>query len=204
MLDFEKKYYSKDINFIAGCDEAGRGPIAGPVVCAAVIFPKDFTSNEINDSKQLSKKKREELFNFILEHALAYNIQIIDAKTIDEINILEASRLGMARAVKNLNHQVDLIITDYMKLYDFDVPVIDLVKGDAKAMCVAAASILAKVTRDNIMDELDKQYPNYHFAKTKGYPTKESIDAVMEFGPIEGVHRYSYKPVQKALEIKLF
>ena len=204
MLDFEKKYYSKDINFIAGCDEAGRGPIAGPVVCAAVIFPKDFTSNEINDSKQLSKKKREELFNFILEHALAYNIQIIDAKTIDEINILEASRLGMARAVKNLNHQVDLIITDYMKLYDFDVPVIDLVKGDAKAMCVAAASILAKVTRDNIMDELDKQYPNYHFAKTKGYPTKESIDAVMEFGPIEGVHRFSYKPVQKALEIKLF
>lgn len=204
MLDFEKKYYSKDINFIAGCDEAGRGPIAGPVVCAAVIFPKDFISNEINDSKQLSKKKREELFNFILEHALAYNIQIIDAKTIDEINILEASRLGMARAVKNLNHQVDLIITDYMKLYDFDVPVIDLVKGDAKAMCVAAASILAKVTRDNIMDELDKQYPNYHFAKTKGYPTKESIDAVMEFGPIEGVHRFSYKPVQKALEIKLF
>ncbi len=204
MLDFEKKYYSKDINFIAGCDEAGRGPIAGPVVCAAVIFPKDFISNEINDSKQLSKKKREELFNFILEHALAYNIQIIDAKTIDEINILEASRLGMAKAVKNLNHQVDLIITDYMKLYDFDVPVIDLVKGDAKAMCVAAASILAKVTRDNIMDELDKQYPNYHFAKTKGYPTKESIDAVMEFGPIEGVHRYSYKPVQKALEIKLF
>lgn len=204
MLDFEKKYYSKDINFIAGCDEAGRGPIAGPVVCAAVIFPKDFTSNEINDSKQLSKKKREELFSFILEHALAYNIQIIDAKTIDEINILEASRLGMARAVKNLNHQVDLIITDYMKLYDFDVPVIDLVKGDAKAMCVAAASILAKVTRDNIMDELDKQYPNYHFAKTKGYPTKESLDAVMEFGPIEGVHRYSYKPVQKALEIKLF
>ena len=204
MLDFEKKYYSKDINFIAGCDEAGRGPIAGPVVCAAVIFPKDFTSNEINDSKQLSKKKREELFNFILEHALAYNIQIIDAKTIDEINILEASRLGMTRAVKNLNHQVDLIITDYMKLYDFDVPVIDLVKGDAKAMCVAAASILAKVTRDNIMDELDKQYPNYHFAKTKGYPTKESIDAVMEFGPIEGVHRFSYKPVQKALEIKLF
>ena len=204
MLDFEKKYYSKDINFIAGCDEAGRGPIAGPVVCAAVIFPKDFTSNEINDSKQLSKKKREELFNFILEHALAYNIQIIDAKTIDEINILEASRLGMTRAVQNLNHQVDLIITDYMKLYDFDVPVIDLVKGDAKAMCVAAASILAKVTRDNIMDELDKQYPNYHFAKTKGYPTKESIDAVMEFGPIEGVHRFSYKPVQKALEIKLF
>lgn len=204
MLDFEKKYYSKDINFIAGCDEAGRGPIAGPVVCAAVIFPKDFTSNEINDSKQLSKKKREELFNFILEHALAYNIQIIDAKTIDEINILEASRLGMTKAVKNLNHQVDLIITDYMKLYDFDVPVIDLVKGDAKAMCVAAASILAKVTRDNIMDELDKQYPNYHFAKTKGYPTKESIDAVMEFGPIEGVHRFSYKPVQKALEIKLF
>ena len=204
MLDFEKNYYSKDINFIAGCDEAGRGPIAGPVVCAAVIFPKDFTSNEINDSKQLSKKKREELFNFILEHALAYNIQIIDAKTIDEINILEASRLGMAKAVKNLNHQVDLIITDYMKLYDFNVPVIDLVKGDAKAMCVAAASILAKVTRDNIMDELDKQYPNYHFAKTKGYPTKESIDAVMEFGPIEGVHRFSYKPVQKALEIKLF
>ena len=92
----------------------------------------------------------------------------------------------------------------FSKLYDFDVPVIDLVKGDTKAMCVAAASILAKVTRDNIMDELDKQYPNYHFAKTKGYPTKESIEAVMEFGPIEGVHRYSFKPVQKALEIKLF
>ena len=204
MLDFEKQYYSKDINYIAGADEAGRGPIAGPVVCAAVIFPKDYVNEEINDSKQLSEKKREELYKIILEHALAYNVQIISPETIDEINILEASRLGMTLAIQNLNHQVDLIITDYMKLRGFDVEVIDLVKGDAKAMCVAAASILAKVTRDRIMNDLDKDYPNYHFAKTKGYPTKESIEALEKYGPIKGIHRFSYKPVLKTLEIKLF
>ena len=204
MLDFEKQYYSKDINYIAGADEAGRGPIAGPVVCAAVIFPKDYVNEDINDSKQLSEKKREELYKIILEHALAYNVQIISPETIDEINILEASRLGMTLAIQNLNHKVDLIITDYMKLRGFDVEVIDLVKGDAKAMCVAAASILAKVTRDRIMNDLDKDYPNYHFGKTKGYPTKESIDALEKYGPIKGIHRFSYKPVLKTLEIKLF
>ena len=204
MLDFEKQYYSKDINYIAGADEAGRGPIAGPVVCAAVVFPKDYVNEDINDSKQLSEKKREELYKIILEHALAYNVQIISPETIDEINILEASRLGMTLAIQNLNHQVDLIITDYMKLRGFDVEVIDLVKGDAKAMCVAAASILAKVTRDRIMNDLDKDYPNYHFGKTKGYPTKESIEALEKYGPIKGIHRFSYKPVLKTLEIKLF
>lgn len=204
MLDFEKQFYSKDINYIAGCDEAGRGPIAGPVVCASVIFPKDYINEDINDSKKLTEKKREELYNIIIKNALAYNIQVIPAAKIDEINILEASRLGMSEAVKHLNHQVDLIITDYMKLPGFDVEVIDLVKGDAKAMCVAAASILAKVTRDHIMDELDKEYPNYHFGKTKGYPTKESLDALEKYGPIPGVHRYSYSPVKKSLEIKLF
>ena len=131
-------------------------------------------------------------------------MQIISPETIDEINILEASRLGMTLAIQNLNHKVDLIITDYMKLRGFDVEVIDLVKGDAKAMCVAAASILAKVTRDRIMNDLDKDYPNYHFGKTKGYPTKESIEALEKYGPIKGIHRFSYKPVLKTLEIKLF
>lgn len=205
MLDFEKQFYNEKIEFIAGCDEAGRGPLAGPVVCAAVVFPKDFCNEEINDSKQLSDKKRRELFNLIIKHACAYSIQIIPVEKIDEINILESSRLGMTLAVKDLNHKVDLVLTDCMKLHEVkDKPVIDIIKGDAKALCIAAASILAKVTRDNIMEELDEKYPMYGFKENKGYGTKSHMDALEKYGPVKGLHRFSYKPIQKFLQVKLF
>jgi len=196
MLDYERKYYSNKIKFIAGCDEAGRGPIAGPVYAAAVIFPKDYKNDLINDSKQLSEKKRNELAEVIKKDALAYSIVSIDAPTIDKINILEASRLAMEKALHSLKHKYDLVITDCMKLYHEKCEVIPLVKGDAKVLAIAAASILAKVSRDNFMYELDKKYPKYQFAKHKGYPTPLHIKLLKELGPIEKIYRFSFGPVK--------
>lgn len=197
MLDYEKQFYNEEVNFIVGCDEAGRGPLAGPVVAAAVILPKDYQNELIDDSKKLSDKKRRELFVEIQEHAIAYGIGIVSAEEIDQINIYQASRLAMNKAIKVLNHKFDMILTDYMPLFGYDVPVEPIVKGDAKAMCIAAASIIAKVTRDNIMIELDKQYPQYGFKKHMGYGTREHLDAIDVYGPIKGVHRFSYEPVLK-------
>ena len=194
-LDFEQDYYSDSINFIVGCDEAGRGPLAGPVVAAAVIFPRAYINKNINDSKQLTSKKREELFNEINENALAVGIGIVDAPTIDEINIYEASRLAMKLAIEDMHHQYDLVLTDYMPIKGLEVEVIPIVKGDAKAQCIAAASIIAKVTRDHMMDELDEKYPEYGFKKHKGYGTKQHLDALEKYGAIKGIHRFSYKPV---------
>lgn len=196
MLDFEKKYYSKDINFIAGTDEAGRGPIAGPVVAAAVIFPKGYKNDEINDSKKLTAKKREALEKIIKEDALAYTITFISAKEIDKINIYEASRKAMITSLHNLKHKYDMVITDAMPLPMEACKVIPLVKGDAKSLAVAAASILAKVARDRYMDELDEKYPKYKFRAHKGYPTKEHLALLKELGPIEKEYRFSYKPVK--------
>ncbi len=193
-LDYEKKLYSKKIHFIVGTDEAGRGPLAGPVVAAAVIFPCDYSNDKIDDSKKLSDKKRRELFIDIKKRALAYAIVEISAEKIDEINILEASRLAMTEAIKKLNHSFDLIISDAMKLPNFP-NVVPLVKADAQVLCVAAASILAKVTRDDIMIELDKKYPQFNFKKNKGYPTKDHIESLKLNGPIKGIHRFSYRPV---------
>lgn len=194
-LDFEQDYYSDKINFIVGCDEAGRGPLAGPVVAAAVIFSRAYLNKEINDSKQLSAKKREELFKVIQENAIAIGIGIVDAPTIDEINIYEASRLAMKRAIEDMHHQYDLVLTDCMPIKGLGVEVIPIIKGDAKAQCIAAASIIAKVTRDHIMDELDEKYPQYGFKKHKGYGTKLHLEALKEHGAIKGIHRFSYKPV---------
>ncbi len=194
-LDFEMSYYNKDISFIVGCDEAGRGPLAGPVVAAAVILPRAYINKEINDSKQLSEKKREELFKVIKENAIAVGVGIVDAPTIDKINIYEASRLAMKLAIKDMNHKYDLVLTDAMPIKDLDVEVIPIIKGDAKAMCIAAASIIAKVTRDHMMKELDKKYPEYGFAAHKGYGTKAHLEALKKHGAIKGIHRFSYKPV---------
>ena len=194
-LDFEQDYYSDSINYIVGCDEAGRGPLAGPVVAAAVIFPRAYINKNINDSKQLTSKKREELFNEIKANALAVGIGVVDAPTIDEINIYEASRLAMKLAIEDMHHQYDLVLTDYMPIKGLEVEVIPIVKGDAKAQCIAAASIIAKVTRDHMMDELDEKYPEYGFKKHKGYGTKQHLDALKKFGAIKGIHRFSYKPV---------
>lgn len=196
MLDYQNQFYSNKIKYIAGTDEAGRGPICGPVVAAAVIFDKNYTNEDINDSKKLTAKKREKLFEQIKKDALAYAIVFIDAKTIDKINILEASRLAMEKALHKLKHKYDLVITDAMKLYHEECDVIPLVKGDAKVLAIAAASILAKVSRDRYMDELDKKYPEYKFAKHKGYPTKQHLELLKKYGPLKDEYRFSFGPVR--------
>lgn len=197
-LDYQNQFYSDKVNLIVGVDEAGRGPLAGPVVAAAVILPRAYINKDINDSKQLSEKKREELFEIIKKDAIAYGVGIVSSEVIDEINIYEATKVAMKEAINNLKHNYDLILTDAMKLKDFDVEVIDIIKGDAKALPIAAASIIAKVTRDHMMNELDEKYPQYGFKKHKGYGTKAHLDALNKYGPIKGVHRYSYKPVKNA------
>lgn len=202
-LDYQNQFYSDKVKLIVGVDEAGRGPLAGPVVAAAVILPRAYNNKDINDSKQLSEKKREELFEIIKKDAIAYGVGIVSSEVIDEINIYEATKVAMKEAINNLKHNYDLILTDAMKLKGFDVEVVDIIKGDAKALPIAAASIIAKVTRDHMMNELDEKYPQYGFKKHKGYGTKAHLDALNKYGPIKGVHRYSYKPVKNAANPQL-
>ena len=197
MLDYQEQFYSDKVKLIVGVDEAGRGPLAGPVVAAACILSRAYINKEINDSKQLSEKKREELFEIIKKDAVAYGVGIVSAEEIDKINIYEATKKAMKMAIDNLKHEYDLILTDAMPLKGFDVEVVPIIKGDAKALPIAAASIIAKVTRDHMMNELGKKYPEYGFEVHKGYGTKKHMDALKKLGPIEGVHRYSYKPVMK-------
>ena len=193
-FDIEKDIWNKGYNYIAGTDEAGRGPLAGPVVAAAVILPNNFNIKGIKDSKKLSENKREELYNLIIENALWYSISIISEKIIDKINIYNASKKAMEEAITNLSIKPDYIISDAMKL-DLDIPCDAIVKGDAKSITIAAASILAKVTRDRLMLKLDNKYPMYNFKKNKGYPTKEHIDAINKYGIIKE-HRRTYNPVK--------
>ena len=204
-LDYEKQYYSASIKYIAGCDEAGRGCLLGPVVAGAVILPQDFKCDLINDSKKLSEKQREKAYQIIKDNAIAWAVAEVSPQEIDEINILNASRKAMMLALDKLNHQIDMILTDAVKL-PTDLPFEAIIKGDAKAMCIAAASIMAKVTRDHICYELDKKYPNYQIAKHKGYGTKLHMDILDEFGPIKEIYRYSYAPVRNKIikKVKLF
>lgn len=199
-LDLEKEYLNENIKLIAGCDEAGRGPLAGPVVCAAVILPNGYSNPLINDSKKLSVKKREALFDIVIKDALAYSIISIEPEEIDRINIYEASRLGMYKAILNLNIKPDFVLTDAMPIPQLDIPHAPIIKGDAKSINIAAASILAKVTRDRIMKEIDAKYPEYQFSRHKGYPTKLHIELLNRYGPVKGLYRYSYGPVRDALE----
>ena len=205
-LDYQEQFYSDKVKLIVGVDEAGRGPLAGPVVAAACLFSRAYINKEINDSKQLSEKKREELFDIICENALAYGVGIVSAEEIDKLNIYEATKKAMRIAIENLKHKYDLILTDAMPLKGFDVEVIPIIKGDAKALPIAAASIIAKVTRDRMMKELAKKYPEYGFDVHKGYGTKKHMEALKQYGPIKGVHRFSYKPVIKVSlhEMNLF
>ena len=196
-LDFQEQFYSDKVKLIVGVDEAGRGPLAGPVVAAACILPRAYINKEINDSKQLSEKKREELFEIIKENAIAYGVGIVSAEEIDTLNIYEATKKAMKEAIANLKHEFDLILTDAMPLKGFDVEVVPIIKGDAKALPIAAASIIAKVTRDRMCKELGEKYPEYGFEVHKGYGTKKHMDALKKYGPIKGVHRFSYKPVAK-------
>ena len=205
-LDFDEQYYKDGYKLIVGCDEAGRGCLLGPVFAAAVILPSDFSSPLINDSKKLSEKQREEAYKIIIENAIAYGIASIDPDEIDEVNILNASRKAMQKAIEVMNHDFDLILTDCMKMKGYDVPVIDLVHGDALSQTIAAASILAKVSRDHLCYELDKKYPEDNIKKNKGYATKAHLEALKKYGPVKHLHRFSYAPVKACFieKISLF
>lgn len=191
MKEFDCNFLSDDVNFIAGCDEAGRGPLAGPVIAAAVIFPNDFFCEEINDSKKLTEKQREKLFPFILNNALTYSVASVSHGMIDKINILNASLLAMKTAIDRLQITPDLILIDGNKVFKYPVPVIPIVKGDSKSFSVAAASIIAKVVRDRIMKRLDIHYPAYNWKKNKGYPTKRHLEAVGLYGTTP-LHRKTF------------
>lgn len=196
--DLEQQLKNNGFNLVAGVDEAGRGPLAGPVCAAAVILPLDCEIDGLNDSKKLSEKKREALFDVIIEKAVAYDIQLVDHKTIDEINILNATMLAMTNAVNNLKTKPDFVIIDGNRLpSQLEIPANAVVKGDAKSMSIAAASILAKVTRDRLMLELAEKYPEYEFTRHKGYGTKLHQEKLREFGPCE-IHRKTF--IKKILE----
>ena len=200
LYKYEKDLWSKGYINVAGCDEAGRGPLYGPVVCASVILPHDFKLDGLNDSKKLTEKKREEYYPIIMEKALSVGVSVISSKEIDKINIYEASRQGMLRAVKKLKVKPDFIITDAMPMEGFtSIPNNAIIKGDAKSITIAAASVIAKVTRDRIMYEEDKKHPEYEFSKHKGYPTKKHLELISKYGIIDG-YRRTYGPVKKYLE----
>lgn len=205
-LDFEKQFYNDKVKLIVGCDEAGRGCLLGDVFAGAVILPPDFECDLINDSKQLSEKQREEAYKIIVENAIAYGVGRCTAEEIDKMNILNASREAMVRAINNMNHKFDMVITDAVKIKGLNVDVYPLIHGDALSLCVAAASIIAKVSRDHYCLELDKKYPEYQIAKHKGYGTKIHMEALEKYGPKKGLHRFTYAPVKKYLiqKVSLF
>ncbi|WP_372519882.1 ribonuclease HII [Candidatus Ruminimicrobiellum ovillum] len=202
LFEFDKDFYNKGLQFVSGVDEAGRGPLAGPVVAAAVILHKDIFIDGVNDSKKLTEKKRKVLFEEIKQKAFSYGIGIVDAKTIDEINILQATFLAMRKALEQLSVKPDLVLVDG----NHTIPNLQnkqqaIVSGDAKSACIACASILAKVTRDNMMYEYAKQYPQYNFEKHKGYGTKAHIEAIEKYGPCP-IHRMTFAPLNsKQLEL---
>lgn len=190
MFEYEDKY--KSLGLVAGIDEAGRGPLAGPVVCACVVMPleKEKIIDGINDSKKLSPKKRDELFEKIVKTAISYSIVEVGEKTIDEINILQATKLGMKKALESLSVKPVVVLIDAVKI-DTDIKQEDIIKGDAKSYNIASASILAKVYRDRLMVKLAQEYPEYHFEKHKGYGTKDHIDALKKYGKCK-IHRNSF------------
>lgn len=200
LYENEEKLWNLGYENIAGCDEAGRGPLFGPVVAASVILPHDFVLEGLNDSKKLSEKKREKYYPIIMAKALAVSVSVVEADEIDKINIYEASRQGMLRATNSLKVKPDYIITDAMPLDGFtSVPHEAIIKGDAKSITIAAASVIAKVTRDRIMYEIDKVHPEYEFKKHKGYPTKKHLELIEKYGIIDG-YRRTYGPVKKYIE----
>ena len=197
LLEYEKKLYKEGYKLIAGTDEVGRGPLVGPVVAAAVILPVDYYLEGLDDSKKLSEKKRNKFYDIITRDAISYGIGIVDAKTIDEINIYEASRLAMKIAINNLSIKPDFILTDAMPL---NMPnSLAIIHGDALSETIAAASVIAKVTRDRMMYELDQLYPMYGFKDHKGYPTKKHLENLEKYGILDN-YRCSYKPVKEIIE----
>ena len=198
LYDYEKKLISDGIKLIAGVDEVGRGPLIGPVVTAAVILPINYKLDGLNDSKKLSEKKRDYFYDIIMRDAISIGIGIKNEKIIDKVNIYEATKLAMYEAINNLNVKPEHVLIDAMPL-ELDIPNTSIIKGDAKSLSIAAASVIAKVTRDRMMYELDKKYPMYGFGKHKGYPTKAHIEALNKYGIIDG-YRKTYGPVKDYLE----
>lgn len=190
-LDYENNLMQKGYKLVAGVDEVGRGPLAGPVCCACVIMPTNDIIPGIDDSKKISEKKREQLFELIKQKAICYNIEFVDEQTIDKINILEATKKCMAKAINNMSIMPDIVLVDAVKNLDTNVATLPIIHGDAVSYNIAAASILAKVTRDRFMVELSKKYPEYGFEKHKGYGTKQHIEALKQYGVLD-IHRKSF------------
>ena len=200
LWEYENKLYKQGINYIGGVDEVGRGPLVGPVVAACCVLPKDFVLEGLTDSKKLSEKKRNVFFDYIKDNCICYGIGIVEPEIIDEVNIYQATKIAMKQAISKVEEQIDLehVLIDAMPL-DLDIPTTSIIKGDSKSISIAAASVLAKVTRDSMMYELDKKYPQYGYASHKGYPTKKHLEAIHKYGLIEG-YRKTYGPVREILE----
>ena len=197
LYEYELEAYEKGFNYIAGTDEVGRGPMAGPLVAAAVILPKGLEIEGLNDSKKLSPKKRDQLYQVIKEKAIEVEVTFIDVESVDRLNVYEASKLAMMTCIEKMKHKVDFILTDAMKL-DIDIPYLSIIKGDAKSASIAAASIIAKVERDNYMIALDSEYPQYGFKNHKGYVTKAHLEAIKKYG-VTDIHRKSFAPVSNII-----
>ena len=195
MLSYERQYYDEGAKLIAGVDEAGRGPLAGPLVIAAVVMPQEFFISGLNDSKQISASKRDKLYDEILQKALSVSVNIVSISNIDELNIYRATQQGMAEVLLHLDKQPDVALIDAMPVEAGDIKTVSLVHGDALSASIAAASIIAKVTRDRIMEKLDTLYPAYKFANNKGYGSKDHMQAIDQDGVTEW-HRRSYEPVK--------
>jgi ribonuclease HII len=200
-LEIERTLWLQGIERIAGVDEAGRGPLAGPVVAAAVIFPKEFIVDSVDDSKKCTAKQREELFKLIMEQAISVGVGIVDHEVIDRINILQATILAMWKSIENMNIQPEYTLIDGNSFKHETLRFQNIIGGDAKSFTIAAASIVAKVTRDRLMRELDIRFPQYGFARHKGYGTNQHIEAIRAYGLCE-IHRRSFHP--SALQEKLF
>ena len=199
LYKYEKELWDKDINYIAGVEEVGRGPLIGPVVTACVILPKDFYLEGLTDSKKLTEKKRDFYYDYIMENALAVSVGMMDEKVIDEVNIYEATKLAMYQAIETCPIEPEHVLIDAMKLENLKMPSTSIIKGDAKSVSIAAASVIAKVTRDRMMIELDKKYPEYGFKSHKGYPTKKHVEAILKYGLIDG-YRKTFKPVSEIVK----
>ena len=198
MLAYEKELYTQGIQLIAGVDEVGRGPLAGPVVAAAVILPEDCKISGLNDSKKIPKSKHKEIYEAVLQNAVAIGIGIKDNQVIDQVNIYEATKLAMMEAIGQLGPQPQHLLIDAMKL-DLPIPQTSIIKGDANSLSIAAASIVAKVTRDQMMEEFDREYPGYDFAQNAGYGTAKHLAGLDKLG-VTPIHRRSFEPVKSMCE----
>lgn len=199
MLEYEKELYEENLTLICGVDEVGRGPLIGPVVAAAVILPVNYFHKDIKDSKKLTEKKREMLYDIIMRDSISVGIGVVSEDVIDDINIYEATKVAMKEAISKLNIKPEHILIDAMKL-DLDIPSTSIIKGDAKSESIAAASIIAKVTRDRMLVDMDKEFPMYDLKNNKGYGTRKHLEALEKYGACK-YHRKSFKPVSELVKV---